>query len=119
MILYSIIIILTITATTIAYTEMKLTWDMDKLLNNPIYNINSLMDLRSNLVRAVSHQLDYEEYVSNSLLNSTNIQSFIGSKYNNYSTYNNIIIEEIKQTYKEAIEMAFIFVSEILKHDFT
>ena len=45
------------------------------------------MDIRALMIQTINHQEDYNQYISNSLINKTNVDKFYGLDKTNYSEY--------------------------------
>jgi hypothetical protein len=58
MIIFTFIIVMVISGNIFSFLSLGLTWDIDYTTGNPIDNIISLMDIRSDLIQANNQQND-------------------------------------------------------------
>jgi hypothetical protein len=55
---FALIMIGSIVANSIGYSQLGLQWDNTQQIKNPIINILSVMDVRSFMITTISHQMD-------------------------------------------------------------
>jgi len=72
------------------------------------------MDVRAYMIYTVNHQMDLQEYKSNTLINKTNVDSFYGLDNTTYPNYVMEIMNRTKNKYKNAVSSISMYVADIL-----
>ena len=85
--MFALILISSIVANSIGYSQLGLAWDNTSRMKNPIVNIISAIDIRSYMISAINHQTDLAEYKTNPLINKSNIDYFYGLDKTHYDSY--------------------------------
>lgn len=72
------------------------------------------MDVRAYMIYTVNHQMDLQEYKSNTLINKTNVDSFYGLDNTTYPNYVMEVMNRTKSKYKNAVSSISMYVADIL-----
>jgi hypothetical protein len=57
---FALIVIASIAANSIGYSQLGLAWNNTERTKNPIINVISIMDIRSSIIYTINHQIDLE-----------------------------------------------------------
>lgn len=112
---FALVLIASIVANSIGFTQLSLPWDNSQKPKNPISNILSIMDIRHLITETVNHQMDLDQYNKTWIpLNRSNVHTFYGLDKSNYSTYVAQHANRTKKLYKQAVSSTMMYVSDIL-----
>ena len=115
MAVFALILIGSIVANSISYSQLGLGWDNTQRNQNPIINIIYMMDVRAFMLYSTNHQIDLKEYLTNPLINKTNVNQFYGLDKTDYPTYVRELANRTKILYKAAVVSISMSFSDLLR----
>lgn len=119
MLVFGLVLVVAIVVNVIGWTQLGLGWDNTVAMQNPIINLFSVMDMRMIINEVYNYQLDLREYMSNGLINKTNVGVFYGFNATDYPTFAAQSAGRNEIRYKAAVSSITMYLSTLLSDKFS